>query len=148
MKLFATAVLLAAATVLVAQPAAGQEQQQNKQPESRQIKVTILGMSCPFCAYGVEQKLKKLDGVEKLEVVLQTGIATITMKDSADVSNEVLMKTVKDAGFEAARIERNFESEYPDVGTEKPAPEPARAFLVALSRARTPAWPVTPLAST
>ncbi|MFQ5705329.1 MAG: heavy-metal-associated domain-containing protein [Gemmatimonadales bacterium] len=81
---------------------------------SRQIEVTVLGMSCPFCAYGLEQKLKKLEGVEDLEVVLQTGLATMTLEDDADVSNDLLKKTVKDAGFEVAKITRNFDSEFPD----------------------------------
>jgi len=82
--------------------------------EPRRITVKILGMSCPFCAYGVQQKLKKLEGVEKLDVVLDTGLATLDLKDGADISNEILEKTVKDAGFEAVRIVRNFESEFSD----------------------------------
>jgi len=83
--------------------------------QPRQIQITILGMSCPFCAYGVEQKLKKLDGVAKLGVVLKTGIATLNLEDNADFSNELLEKTVVDAGFEVSKIVRNFDSEYPDV---------------------------------
>ncbi len=108
---------LAVATALViAAPATWAQEKTAAVPErgSREIEVTVLGMSCPFCAYGLEQKLKKLDGVKELEVVLQTGIATITLKDDADVSNELLKKTVKDAGFEVAKITRNFESEFPD----------------------------------
>ena len=83
--------------------------------QPRQIEVTILGMACPFCAYGVEQKLKRLDGVVQLEVVLETGVATLTLEEDADSSNELLQKTVKDAGFEVAKITRNFESEFPDL---------------------------------
>ncbi len=114
MKALRTAVALAfalgvaAPTVLAQQEAAAQEQ------EPRQIQVTILGMSCPFCAYGVEQKLKRLEGVEGLEVVLSTGLATLTLEEEADLSNELLLETVKVAGFEAAKIVRNFESEFAD----------------------------------
>ena len=114
MKALRTAVALtfalgvAAPTVLAQHDAAAQEQ------EPRQIQVTILGMSCPFCAYGVEQKLKRLDGVEDLEVVLSTGLATLTLEEEADLSNELLLETVKVAGFEAAKIVRNFESEFAD----------------------------------
>ncbi len=114
MKTLRTAVALAfalgvaASTVLLQQEAAAQEQ------EPRQIQVTILGMSCPFCAYGVEQKLKRLDGVEDLEVVLSTGLATLTLEEEADLSNELLLETVKVSGFEAAKIVRNFESEFAD----------------------------------
>lgn len=99
------------AAVEAAQQAAAQEAAAQEAP--RQIKVTILGMSCPFCAYGVEQKLKKLDGVEDLEVVLETGIASLTMENGADLSNDLLKKTVKKAGFEVAKISRDFESEFP-----------------------------------
>ena len=99
---------VAAPTMLAQQDAAAQEQ------EPRQIQVTILGMSCPFCAYGVEQKLKRLEGVEGLEVVLSTGLATLTLEEEADLSNELLLETVKVAGFEAAKIVRNFESEFAD----------------------------------
>ncbi|MFB6368104.1 MAG: heavy-metal-associated domain-containing protein [Gemmatimonadota bacterium] len=78
------------------------------------IQVKILGMSCPFCAYGAEQKLKKLDGVKNLEVELKSGVATLTMKEGADAPNEKLKQLVEDAGFEADAIVRNFESEYED----------------------------------
>ncbi len=104
----AFALSVAAPTVLLQQEAAAQAQ------EPRQIQVTILGMSCPFCAYGVEQKLKRLEGVEGLEVVLSTGLATLTLEEEADLSNELLLETVKVSGFEAAKIVRNFESEFAD----------------------------------
>ena len=61
----------------------------------------------------MEQKLKKLDGVEDLEVVLDTGIASLTMEDGADLSNDLLKKTVTEAGFEVAKITRDFESAFP-----------------------------------
>ena len=97
---------------------AAQQDPAAQEDEPRQIQVTILGMSCPFCVYGVQQKLQKLEGVTDLEVVLETGLATLTLEDEADISNEQLKKTVKDAGFEVAKIVRNFESEYPDFEPE------------------------------
>ena len=118
MKLPGTMAALVLAIGLAASPVSAQQQDEAvrdaaAQEAPRQIKVTILGMSCPFCAYGVEQKLKKLDGVEDLEVVLETGIASLTMENGADLSNDLLKKTVKKAGFEVARISRGFESEFP-----------------------------------
>ncbi len=108
--------LAAAAALVIAAPATWAQEEAAAAPEnkSRQIEVTVLGMSCPFCAYGLEKKLKKLDGVEDLEIVLQTGLATITLKDDADISNDLLKKAVKDAGFEVAKVTRNFESEFAD----------------------------------
>ncbi len=112
-KALRTTAALVLAIGVAAPELAAQQQAEAEAPEPRQIEVTILGMSCPFCAYGVEQKLKKLEGVEDLEVVLETGIATLTLEDGADLSNDLLKETVKKAGFEAAKIVRNFESAFP-----------------------------------
>ncbi len=114
MKALRKVMALAFALSLAAPAVSGQERVQGPNDDPRQIEVTILGMSCPFCAYGVEQKLKRLAGVAELEVVLETGIATLRLEEGADISNELLQRTVKEAGFEAAKITRNFESEFPD----------------------------------
>ncbi|MFQ6046978.1 MAG: heavy-metal-associated domain-containing protein [Gemmatimonadales bacterium] len=118
MKVPQTVLAVAFVLGMAAPRLAAQEEAATPETPLRQIEVTILGMSCPFCAYGVEQKLKKLDGVEDLEVVLETGLATLTMGEGADISNQLLQETVKDAGFEVAKIARNFESEYPDFERE------------------------------
>ena len=124
-SMFATLLALAVGFALAPAEVYGQDQETASQAEAtpqeqpRQIQVTVLGMSCPFCAYGVEQKLKKLDGVVELTVQLESGLATLVMQDGADVSNETLRETVKDAGFEAAKVTRNFESEYPEYDSEE-----------------------------
>ena len=118
MKAFRTFLTLTFALGLMAPALAAQQEPAAKEGEPRQIQVTILGMSCPFCAYGVQQKLQRLKGVTDLEVVLETGLATLTLEEDADISNEQLQETVKDAGFEVAKIVRNFESEFPDFEPE------------------------------
>ncbi len=124
-SMFATLLALAVGFALTPAAVYAQEQEAVSQQEAapqeqpRQIQITVLGMSCPFCAYGVEQKLKKLDGVVELTVELASGLATLVMQDGADVSNEILRETVKDAGFEAAKVTRNFESEYPEYDSEE-----------------------------
>ncbi len=114
MKVFRTAVALVFALGLTAPTVLAQQEAAAPEQEPRQIEVTILGMSCPFCAYGVQQKLQRLEGVEDLKVELSTGLATLTLEDGVDISNELLQETVKDAGFEVAKIVRNFDSEFPD----------------------------------
>ncbi len=109
------ALSLLAPAVAEQQQAAAQEPVAANVEQPRQIEITVLGMSCPFCAYGVQQKLKRLDGVAELEVVLETGVARLRLEEDADISNELLDETVDDAGFEVAKIVRNFESEFPDL---------------------------------
>lgn len=122
--------LAALCGVLLAAPGAARQEavSQATTPDTlRVIQVKILGMSCPFCAYGVEQKLKKLDGVEDLSVELETGIATLTMEEGADVPNHTLKETVEDAGFEPAAIARSFPSEHEDWHPEELPPSTGTA---------------------
>ncbi len=78
----------------------------------RTITVTVLGMSCPFCAYGLQKKLLRLDKTEKIEVKLKEGLAVLTLKEGiSDIPDEEIEKLVDEAGFEAAKIERSFELE-------------------------------------
>lgn len=109
-------VLVLGLALTAAAPAAEEKARQPIQSqEARTIQVKILGMSCPFCAYGVQQKLGNLEGVEELDVELETGLATLTMREAADLSNQILRRTVDEAGFEAAAIVRNFDSPHEDM---------------------------------
>lgn len=57
------------------------------------------GMSCPFCAHGVEKKLKGLDGVMAVEVNIGKGSVQVEMKQDSDLTEDQAKKAVKDAGF-------------------------------------------------
>ena len=59
-------------------------------------KMIIEGMSCSHCSGRVEKALNGLDGV-KVVVDLDTKTATITL--SKDISDDLLKKTVTDAGY-------------------------------------------------
>ncbi len=74
------ALSLLAPAVVMQQQAAAQEPVAANVEQPRQIEITIFGMSCPFCADGVQQKLKRLDGVAEIEVVLETGLATLRLE--------------------------------------------------------------------
>lgn len=117
MRTLAMALALTGALTLTATWAAAQEPA-TEDDGPRIIEVTILGMACPFCSYGVQQKMKRLEGMADLEIDLNTGLATVTVAERKDLSNELLIRTVKDAGFEVAKISRNFESEFPDYERE------------------------------
>ena len=60
--------------------------------------IQVDGLACPFCAYGLEKKLKRLPGITDVHIELKTGRA------SFDVSSGVLLpepvqEAVHDAGF-------------------------------------------------
>ena len=67
--------------------------------QGKQYEVKVDGLSCPICTYGLEKKLKTIDGIENLKIELSTGTATFTVKEGKTVTEEQVKKKVKDAGY-------------------------------------------------
>ena len=70
------------------------------------IILQVDGLSCPFCAYGLEKKLKALPGVSKLDIRINEGIAILEIESGQTLGDEQLKKAVKDAGFTLRHIKR------------------------------------------
>ena len=66
--------------------------------------VKLDGLACPFCAYGLEKKLKKVEGVEKLKIHVKKGTAKLAVKKGRAISIEAVEKAVKDGGFTPREI--------------------------------------------
>jgi len=69
------------------------------------IKIEIKGMACPYCAYGMEKELKKVAGVDKVEIELKKGLAYISTPINQKPTKEALEKIIIDAGFTIGEIE-------------------------------------------
>lgn len=69
------------------------------------IELKIKGMTCGHCQSRVQQALLALPETEQVEVNFKTGTARLKLKGA--VSDEMLRKTVKDAGYRVAKIKRN-----------------------------------------
>lgn len=88
--------LLAVTSLAVAQgPAAG----------GKQAVVTVQGMQCPFCAYGIQKQLKKLPGATKVDVELAKNQAIVTFAPDAKVSDADIQQAIRKAGFTPGKIE-------------------------------------------
>lgn len=71
----------------------------------RQAIVTVRGMQCPFCAYGIKRHLAKLTGVTKVEVELARNQAILTLAPDANVTDAQIQQAVRKAGFTPDKIE-------------------------------------------
>ena len=60
-------------------------------------KMKIEGMMCPHCEARVKSLLEGIEGVESAEVSHKKGTAVLTL--TAEVSDELLKKTVEDQGY-------------------------------------------------
>ena len=47
--------------------------QDDKRIEEPDVIIEVGGLACPFCAYGIEKRLKKIDGIAELSVLLEEG---------------------------------------------------------------------------
>ncbi len=61
--------------------------------------VTVKGMSCPFCAFGVEKKLKLVDGVDEVTVEMKDGTATLVAEEGQSLDIGQIRKAVRASGF-------------------------------------------------
>jgi len=101
---FALFITLTALAVSITLPqfAVAQDQKEQKDPD---IVLGVDGMSCPFCAFGIEKKLNKLDTIKSLDVKLEEGFVDIYLKPEQQLSEAELQKAVKKAGFSVRSIE-------------------------------------------
>lgn len=75
-----------------------------KKEENKMTKtVYVEGMMCAHCQAHVKKALEGVEGVEGVEVSLEDKKAVVEL--AKDVSDEVLMDAVKEAGYEAIRCE-------------------------------------------
>ncbi|MGB3728515.1 MAG: heavy-metal-associated domain-containing protein [Thermodesulfobacteriota bacterium] len=70
-----------------------------------QATMQVDGMTCPFCIYGIEKKLKSVEEVKDAEANLKSGTVDITFKENAVVSIKRLDKAVDDSGFTPGALE-------------------------------------------
>ena len=61
--------------------------------------LTVDGLACPFCAYGIEKKLGAIEGVTGIEVDINKGVVRVTMTEGAKLREPAARKAVKSAGF-------------------------------------------------
>lgn len=59
------------------------------------------GLACPYCAYGIEKKIKALDGVakESVEIRLNDGVVAFVASTDRPIDEATLKQLVNDAGF-------------------------------------------------
>ena len=70
------------------------------------VEMVVTGLSCPFCAYGLEKKLRTLGGLTKLEIEAGSGRVTLEFKDAGAPTEKLVRDSVRDAGFRVKEFVR------------------------------------------
>lgn len=74
--------------------------------DTQAYKLQVDGLACPFCAYGIEKKLSAIEGVEMLDIDIESGSVMVTMADGATLEETAARRAVEAAGFSL----RDFEA--------------------------------------
>lgn len=76
-------------------------QAQKKGKGMDEFTVQVDGLGCPFCAYGLEKKIKKLKGVKKIKIDMEEAIMTFKYPSEKELSLKAVEKQVDEAGYTA-----------------------------------------------
>lgn len=79
--------------------------QTNSTQERVHIKIEIKGMACPYCAFGMEKKLKEISGVNNVEIELKEGLAYISTLKAQQPTKESIQDIIINAGFTVGKIQ-------------------------------------------
>lgn len=96
LMLTASPVLLSVVSVLAQETAPA--------TSAQQIIIRVDGASCPFCAFGLEKRLGRLEGVAHVRIEMKAGEAIVTLKKGVKVSEQALRQAVEEAGFTPREI--------------------------------------------
>lgn len=72
-----------------------------------QYTLGVKGVACPYCAFGVEKRLNKLDGVENVVVDIGDSVVRVTMAEDANLTEVQARTAVEEAGFTLDRFKQN-----------------------------------------
>ncbi|MFH6983335.1 heavy-metal-associated domain-containing protein [Marinoscillum luteum] len=78
----------------------------------------VFGMDCAPCAYGLERGLKKMDGLEKVQVSLNDGKAYLKLAADNELTLQKIQQEVKNNGFSARNAKVTLKGELLKEGNE------------------------------
>ena len=77
----------------------------------RSAQLSVNGLSCPFCAFGIEKKLLDVPGVLDVEVFLDEGRVALTFQGDSEATVSDLEQAVRKAGFELSGLSLETDGE-------------------------------------
>ena len=67
--------------------------------DGTRYELRVDGLACPFCAYGIEKKLNAIDGVDEVDIDLNSGLVTVDVIEGTSLNDSQMTKLFNDAGF-------------------------------------------------
>ena len=67
--------------------------------DGTRYELRVDGLACPFCAYGIEKKLNAIDGVDEIDIDLNSGLVTVDVIEGTSLNDAQMTTLFNDAGF-------------------------------------------------
>ncbi len=80
------------------------------------VQQTVFGMDCAPCAYGMQKGLSKLPGVAKVDVSLETGVASVQFNPGSSATLAQLREVVLHGGFTADKTQITLQGTVSQMG--------------------------------
>ena len=64
------------------------------------------GLACPFCAYGIEKKFMKIQGVKHVDFDMKKGLVLVTGEATLELQDAQLKTLFNDAGFTYRKMKK------------------------------------------
>ena len=74
--------------------------------EGASVTLKVDGMVCPFCAYGLEKRLRDLPALDETLIQVSDGLVQIRVKEGEQLTDEAIEDAVERAGFSLREIHR------------------------------------------
>ena len=71
------------------------------------VRVSVNGLVCDFCARALEKVFGKQEEVENINVNLDTKIITVNFKEGQNLDDETLKTLIQDSGYNVEAINRD-----------------------------------------
>lgn len=69
------------------------------------LKATVNGMVCAFCAQGIEKTISKMDATKSVFVDLRSKVVLVEAKDGATLDPKAIASAIVDAGYDVVKME-------------------------------------------
>ncbi|MDA7502019.1 heavy-metal-associated domain-containing protein [Chitinophagales bacterium] len=61
--------------------------------------IQVNGLGCPYCAFGLEKKISKLEGIDNFKIEIESGLTEFDIKESNRYSLQDIEDAVQGAGY-------------------------------------------------
>ena len=92
-----TAVALAAFLLFISSPSPSKA-------EILEGELEVFGMTCPFCGFGIEKKLRAVPGVSEVTIFLDDGRIQLAFSPGNDAVPDDIERAVEKAGFKLSTL--------------------------------------------